>query len=296
MDDKPRLGFIGTGKVGGTLARLWYTAGVQIAAVYNRSPASAARLGAAVDAAVGDSDQAVVVAADLTFVTVPDDAVQAVAERIAKTDNLEGKGIVHTSGSLDASALERLAERGAMVGSLHPAFPFASEQVSRESLKGAVMAVEAEDARLRRWLIDLVHDLGCVEMNIGSGQKALYHAALVFTSNYTVTLFSIGQRILSSLGTDRTTADRALQRLLDGTVRNIEERGLPEALTGPLARGDVGTIRTHLRGLEQFDPALKDLYRHLALQTLFMVESRGQSIETLQNVLTQGEHDANHGA
>jgi predicted short-subunit dehydrogenase-like oxidoreductase (DUF2520 family) len=84
--------------------------------------------------------------------------------------------------------------------------------------------------------------------------------------------------------------------LLDGSVRNIEERGLPDALTGPLARGDVRTITTHLRVLEQFDPALNDLYRQLALQTLALVESRGQPIETLQNVLTQGGHDANHGA
>jgi predicted short-subunit dehydrogenase-like oxidoreductase (DUF2520 family) len=296
MADKPRLGFIGTGNVGSTLARLWYAAGVQIAAVYNRSPASAARLGAAVEAATVDSVQAVAAAADLIFVTVPDDAVQAVVERLAATDHLEGKGVVHTSGVLDASILRMLAERGAVVGSLHPAFPFAWETVSRASLMGAVMAVEAEDERLHGWLIDLVHNLGCVEMNIGPGQKALYHVALVFTSNYAVTLYSIGQRILRSLGTDRATADRVLGRLLDGSVRNIQERGLPDALTGPLARGDVGTIMTHLRVLEQFDPALNDLYRQLALHTLALVESRGQPIETLQNVLTQGGHDANHGA
>ncbi len=296
MDDRPRLGFIGTGKVGSTLARLWYARGVRIAAVHNWSPASAAQLGAAVDATVVDSSEAVAAAADLIFVTVPDDAVRVVAERLVKSQHLGRKGVVHTSGSLDASVLEQLAERGAVVGSLHPAFAFAGEAASRANLAGAVMAVEAEDVRLRGWLVDLVHDLGCVEMNIGPGQKALYHAALVFTSNYAVTLYSIGQRILSSLGTDRTTADRALGRLLDGTIRNIEEWGLPDALTGPLARGDVGTVMTHLRVLERFDPALNDLYRQLALHTLPLVESRGQSIETLQNVLTQGGHDANHGA
>jgi predicted short-subunit dehydrogenase-like oxidoreductase (DUF2520 family) len=296
MTDTPRLGFIGTGKVGSALARLWYAVGFQIGVVYNRSPARAAQLGTAVDAVVVDSCQAAAGGADLIFVTVPDDAVQTVAERLAEVDDLEGKGIVHTSGSLDASVLGKLVERGAMVGSLHPAFPFASDQVPPESLMGAVMAVEAEDERLRGWLVDLVYGLGCIELNIRPGRKALYHAALVFTSNYTVTLYSIGQRILSSLGTDRATAEQALRRLLNSTVENIEERGLPEALTGPLARADVGTIRAHLRDLEEFDPVLNDLYRQLALQTLPLVESRGQPIETLRNVLTQGGHDANHGA
>jgi predicted short-subunit dehydrogenase-like oxidoreductase (DUF2520 family) len=272
--DRPSLSFVGAGKVGATLARLGYAAGYIVRAVYSRSPESAAQLATLVGAEAVES-AAAVRAADLTLLTVPDDSLPDVVESLA-AGAWTGKAIIHTSGAQDASALAALAERGALVGSLHPAFPFADVETAMANLRGATFAVEVTDDRLRNWLSDFVAALGGRMLIVPPGGKVLYHTALVMASNYTVTLYAIAERLLLGLGAEQTAVDGALDVLLRGTVDNLRTQGIPAALTGPIKRGDVGTVMAHLQALRGVDTDLANLYAGLAKATLPLVEAKQQ--------------------
>lgn len=284
MNEQPSLGFVGAGKVGTALARLWFQAGYVVRAVCSRDAAKANILAAQVSAAAVASPDAVIEAADLTLLTVPDDVIEGVAAGVSLA-SLPGKAVIHTSGARDAAALAALAARGALTGSLHPAFPFADAESALARLAGTTFAVEAEAPRLQAWLVALAQAVQGRVMVLPPGQKAVYHSALVLASNYTVTLYALAERLLEGIGADRETADAALNRLVEGTVENLREKGIPGALTGPLTRADAGTVRQHLRALRQIDPSVAEIYAALARLSLPMVSARGVSTERLERVL-----------
>lgn len=286
----PTIGVIGAGRVGSALGPLLAAAGWQVTSVFSRTPTHAAALAIAVGAAVSEKPADVLAAADLTLLTVPDDAVRPLAEALADAA-VPGRAVAHTSGALGADALEALAARGMRTGSLHPAFPFAGGGVS--TLKGVSFAVEAADATLRAELLALVEALGGVPLLIPAGGKAQYHAALALASNYTVTLYALAERLLTDLGVAREAADEALNGLLAGTLANLQARGVPDALTGPLVRADHGTLRRHLRALRTADPALANLYRDLARLSLPLAAARGVALDAIERLLEEeGSADA----
>ncbi|MBK9750450.1 MAG: DUF2520 domain-containing protein [Chloroflexi bacterium] len=285
------VGIIGAGKVGGTLARLWFERGYRISAVYSRSPERAAALAERVGAQVVPAAADVVDYADLTVIAVPDDVIETVAAALAIAD-WTGKAAVHTAGSRDSAALAVLQSRGGLVGTLHPAFPFADVETAVQKLPGAAFALEADDPRLYGWLTDLVAALDGHPIRIPPGQKALYHAALVIASNYAVTLYAAAEALLLRLGAGREQADTALNALVAGTVENLRTKGIPDALTGPLTRADVTTIGSHLRALAD-DPALAEIYVALARQTYPLLEARGLSTDRIE-MLLRGYHASEH--
>jgi predicted short-subunit dehydrogenase-like oxidoreductase (DUF2520 family) len=275
---KPTLGFVGAGKVGHTLARLWSAQGYIVRAVHSRTLEHAQAIAAQVGAAVVQSTADVVQAADLTLLTVPDGAIHSVAAHAAKGLEAQGKqtskAVIHTSGVLSMDALSPLAELGFMTGSLHPAFPFADAETAIAKLPGATFGVEAGWETLNVWFNDLVAAVNGQVFNIPSGGKATYHSAFVFASNYVVTLYAIAEKLLLSLGAEREVADNALNGLLAGTATNLARQGIPDALTGPLVRCDAETIRLHLGALISADYELADLYTQLARLSLPMLEAR----------------------
>lgn len=272
---KPTLAFVGAGKVGTTLARLLYARGYTVETIYSRSFAHAEGLAQKVGAqAVETLDQT---RGDLLLLTVPDDAIRATAGALK---GFSGKAAVHTSGARDANEVESLAARGIQVGSLHPAYPFADVERSITELPGSTFAVEAQAEPLLGWLRELVSVLDGRVLVIPPGGKALYHAALVLLSNYTVTLYAVAEKLLKGLGAEQSAADEALNGLLAGTVENLRVQGIPDALTGPLVRMDLRTIEAHLKALEGLgavDGQIVDVYKQLTWLTYPLLLARGIS-------------------
>lgn len=292
MTPPPSIGIIGAGKVGTVLARLLVQAGVSVTAVASRTPEHADALARSVGARAVASPRDVVQYASLILLTVPDDAVSDVVAHLADVDG-QGRAFVHTSGALDASVLAPLASHGAMIGSLHPVYPFADVDAAVRGLPGATFAVEADDARLMDWLVGVVALLNGRVLVIPPGTKARYHAALVLASNYTVTLYAVAESLLAGLGAEPDTVRGALNPLVQATIENLVAHGIPAALTGPLVRADVGTIAAHLRALEAVDPRLADVYRELARLSYPMLVARGVLPDAVeQHLLRQEQHHA----
>jgi predicted short-subunit dehydrogenase-like oxidoreductase (DUF2520 family) len=221
---------------------------------------------------------------ELVLVAVPDDAIGVVAEQLTGQD-LTGRAFVHTSGAKSVDVFAELGRYGAMVGSLHPAYPFPAQPDGRH-LEGVVFATESNHPVLGEWLSGMIVSLGGREIKIPAGEKPKYHAALVFASNYVVTLYALAETMLMEIGASRSDADAALQALLSGTVTNIETLGIPAALTGPLVRGDAGTILAHLQAIES--PQIREIYRRLAHLSFPMLVQRGVDLTAIEASLQDG--------
>ncbi len=267
-----RIGFVGTGAVGSTLARALDQAGFGVIAVAGRTPDRSRVLAAELDGCTAlDEPQAVVDATDLVFLTVPDDAISEVCASLRWT---ERHAAVHCSGAHTVASLQAAAGAGAQVGACHPMQAFAGSGDVAEHLKGCMFGVEAEEP-LRGTLDHLVRGIGGWSMFLRSEDKVMYHLAGVIASNYLVALAASATELLQSKGSSRDDALTGLMPILRGTVSNLDSRGLPMALTGPISRGDIGTIQTHLETLREQHPDLLSLYLELAWRTVPVALERG---------------------
>lgn len=301
MVDRPTLAIIGAGRVGSTLAQTLHWRGYTVAAVYSRTEQSAQRLADALGSRVARSPTQAATSADLTFLTVPDDAIESVCEALAQDADLTGRAIVHTSGVSGLDVLEAAHKRSAWVGGLHPMLSIMDRDLSARMAfsvpwvahaPDVTFGVEAADEPLRSWLDAIVQALNGVALWLHPGQdRARYHAAGVIAGNYVVTLFAEALGLLESLdiNADESIIRPILVQLVQATLNNIKARGPAQALTGPIARGDVTTIRKHLAALDQSDPELAELYRLLGRRTLRLApnltEQQAKAIlETLEAI------------
>jgi predicted short-subunit dehydrogenase-like oxidoreductase (DUF2520 family) len=285
-----KTGFIGAGKTGTALAVKLSQKGCPVVAVSSRTLSSAQRLAALVpDCRVCNTAQGVAEAAEVVFITTPDDVITQVCSEVQWRG---GHSVVHCSGAHSLDILESAEKRGAAVGSFHPLQTFADVDQAIRNLPGSTFALEAEEPLLatQKELTRLLNGNWVV---LKPGDKVLYHAAAVFACNYLVTLVSLALDLWRNFGVSSKEATRALLPLLEGTVKNIGNIGLPDCLTGPVARGDSGTIERHLRGLETSSPTLITVYRELGLQTIPIALAKGkvsnQKAEEMRTLLSLRE-------
>jgi predicted short-subunit dehydrogenase-like oxidoreductase (DUF2520 family) len=267
------IGFIGAGTVGTALAVRLSGSGYRVVAAASRSKSSADRLAATVPGCTShDTKQAVADAADLVFITTPDDAIAQVAAELVWHP---GQSVVHCSGADSLGSLEPARQAGAQTGGFHPLQTFASVTHAVENLPGSTFGIEAE-GELFDLLEQMASALECSSVKLRAKDKVLYHAAAVLACNYLVTLAKMATDLWEGFDVSTPEATRALMPLLRGTLNNIENVGLPDCLTGPVARGDLGTIRKHLAALELSAPALLPAYREIGLQTVPIALAKGK--------------------
>jgi len=280
-----KIGFIGAGTTGTALAVRLSQKGYPVLAVSSRSLVSAQRLAESVtDCKAYESAQEVADISDLVFITTPDDTIARIAQ---ETQWHAGQSVVHCSGAYSVDILEPARQLGANVGSFHPLQTFAGVQQAIENLPGSAFALEAEEPLLSM-LKELASILDGNWAELKPGDKALYHAAAVFVSNYLVTLVRLALDLWQDFGVPPEEATQALLPLLKGTVNNIENIGLPNCLTGPVARGDLGTISKHLDVLNNRNSRVLSTYKELGLQAIPIAlakgnidEKRAEELETL---------------
>jgi predicted short-subunit dehydrogenase-like oxidoreductase (DUF2520 family) len=266
-----KIGFIGTGTVGTALAVLLSQKGHEFIGASTRRPAD--KPGRIVsNLHLLDSNQEVADKADLTFITTPDDAIATVASQIKWR---KGKSVVHCSGADSVDILEPARKAGAMVGGFHPLQTFAGVKQAIENLPGSTFALEAEEPLLTT-LKDMATALGGRWIRLKPGDKVAYHTAAVFASNYLVTLVKMSTDLWQTFDIPSDQAIRALLPLVRGTLNNIENIGIPQCLTGPIARGDTGTVNKHLKMLKDKAPSLLSPYKELGRQTVPIARSKGR--------------------
>jgi predicted short-subunit dehydrogenase-like oxidoreductase (DUF2520 family) len=271
---KPKIGFIGVGRVGSALAISLGAAGYPVIAVASRSLASAEALARRVPGCQAyDTPQDVVDACDLVFLTTPDDAIRDVSESLCWR---RGVSAVHTSGSASREILAAASRQGAETGSLHPLFPFADVDLAVANLPGTVFAVEAE-GELRERLLAIVADLRGRSIELSAEDKALYHASAAYAASYVVTLLKLATDIWRRFGWERGDALQALLPTLRGTVSNLESVGIPGALTGPISRGDASTVERNLAAVREKAPDQAAIYEALAVEAIPISVEKGLS-------------------
>jgi predicted short-subunit dehydrogenase-like oxidoreductase (DUF2520 family) len=283
-----KVGFIGAGTVGTALAARLAGKGYPVVAVSSRSRTSAQKLAQKIKGCqVFDNSQAVADSAELIFITTPDDAIASVA---AEVNWHPGQSVVHCSGADSTDILQPAKQAGARVGAFHPLQTFASPQQAMENIPGSTFALEAEEPLLGI-LKDMAAALDGQWVELKASDKVLYHAAAVFACNYMVTLVKLATDLWQNFGVPQEKAIKALVPLLRGTLHNIETIGIPNCLTGPIARGDTGTINKHLDALKANAPQLLSTYRELGRQTIPIALAKGKidqiKAQELQAILGQ---------
>ena len=201
---------------------------------------------------------------DGVFLAVPDSAIAALAAGLPWRD---GQAVVHASRALGLEALIGATARGAVAGCFHPLQTFPASAVIEQApawFRGILCGVEAGNAELGNLLEAIAHDLGARPVRLEGVDRGLYHAAAVLASNDLIALAAAATRTWVRAGLPAALARDGLAPLLRAAAENVGSLPLEQALTGPVARGDVATVEQHLRALEA-EPDLRELYRRLAL-------------------------------
>ncbi|MEE8337412.1 MAG: DUF2520 domain-containing protein [Dehalococcoidia bacterium] len=265
------IAIIGAGRLGCSLAialdSASHRAGYALRAVASRDPASAEALAARIDGARAASPAEAAAASDLIFLTVPDGEIGPLAASLPWRG---GQSAVHCSGALTLDVLAPAADAGALTGCLHPlqSFPSRSLDTSDDAsrFRDIACGIEAPPP-LDAVLEGIATDLGASVLRLEGVDRARYHAAAVFASNYAVALAAAARRAWELAGLPGDRARAALAPLMLGAAQNIAGDELAAALTGPVARGDAATVERHLAALDG-DPALAALYRRLGAELL----------------------------
>jgi predicted short-subunit dehydrogenase-like oxidoreductase (DUF2520 family) len=284
---RPSLGIIGAGRLGSCLALALERAGYPIAAISSATPQDAAALCAHLTRAVTLDAAELTRHCELVILTVPDGAIAPLAATLPWR---AGQAAIHCSGALPLDALDGAADAGALRGCLHPLQTFPEPGGSPDRFVGITCGIEA-DAPLDARLEAICHALGASSLRLHGVDRASYHAAAVFASNYVVALHAAAARAFAHAGLPADRARSALGPLTLGAATQIAGLPLAQALTGPIARGDVSTVNAHLQSLQR-DPALHDLYRSLARTLLELpIALSPQQLAQLQTLLAAARRD-----
>lgn len=206
------------------------------------------------------------------LIAVPDDHIAEVVKWLELEQDIGWTKIVvlHTSGALSSDVFNELRHRGARCGSIHPLQSFPRSlplKKRRELMKNIAWGIEG-DAGAVREARTMARFLGGRALILKAEEKALYHAACVFASNYAVTLIAMAGEIAKASGIAGREFRKAIRPLIESSMRNALERSPLEALTGPIERGDENTIRKHLKALRRALPRLVEAYSSLGSQSV----------------------------
>ena len=277
---------VGTGRVGAVLGAALAEAGHHVVAGYGVSLTSRTRAGALLPGVPLVSVDEVFARSGLVLLTVPDDVLPGLVDGLANTAAVRaGQLIAHTSGRYGISVLDPVTRAGALPLALHPAMTFTGTSVDLQRLAGATFGVTAPEPL---WPVAeaLVVEMGSDPVRIAEEHRPLYHAALAHGANHLVTLVNDAMDLLRVA--DVAEPDKVLGPLLSAALDN-SMRQQDDALTGPVARGDAGTVASHIRYIDQTLPEATGAYvalaRRSAARALAAGRLKASDAEALLDVL-----------
>jgi predicted short-subunit dehydrogenase-like oxidoreductase (DUF2520 family) len=286
--EPPLIGIVGGGAVGTALGVALTRAGWPIHAVASRDPQRRERFKAAVEGARAFAEaQALIEEVELVILAVPDDAIAPLASSVRL---YSGQAMVHTSGALGVEVLAPAMAAGTQVGTFHPLVAFADTERAVAAFHGATIAIEGDD-QLAGLLAEMAGALGATAVRLAPGSKAAYHAAAVLAAGGFVALLDAIAELGRVAGLDEAGSLAIYGPLIEGTLGNARALGIRAALTGPVTRGDVGTLAAHLAALADHAPGVLPLYVAAAQREVDLAEGRGvlapETLERLRDILSE---------
>ena len=281
-----KFNIIGSGRLGINLAlSLIANENNQLIAICNSSLSSATAAVNLLNAGQAVARLADLPAVKLTLITTPDDQIQAVANELANSGFiLPGHVVAHCSGVQRSAILKPLQDKGCLIASIHPLKAFRANHTQHDAFHGIDCVVEGDDLAVQL-LSRSFTEMGAHVMPIVAAQKSTYHAAAVMATNYLVTLANCSIDLLLTAGIDELDAHQMIHRMMQSSLTNLQQTNHPaQALTGPLARGDVKTINQHLQAIKP--PHIEALYRAAGLATLPLIQVDKAVLLMLEEELT----------
>lgn len=258
-----KFGFIGAGKVGFSLGKYLKENSIDVSGYYSKTQHSADEAAVFTNTRQYKNLEDIINDSDAIFITTPDGQIKSVWNEIKKLP-IKEKVICHCSGSISSEIFSNINNHGAYGYSIHPMFAISDKYNSYKDLSQAFITIEGHEKHreyFKQLFSYLGNDVGVINME----NKALYHAASVTVSNLVLGLINNGVSYLKECGFSDEMAIRALYPLIEFNLKNIKEKGTINSLTGPVERGDLGTIINHFSVLREED---KELYRLLSKNIL----------------------------
>jgi predicted short-subunit dehydrogenase-like oxidoreductase (DUF2520 family) len=278
-----RVNVIGAGRLGKVMAYLFSRYhGMEIVGICNQSLVSSEL--AAIEIGQGKAYEriAMLEPADVYLIAVPDDKISQIALELKEKKPAQNVVVMHFSAHLSTQALSVLDCR---LASVHPLLSFSDFQSSIANFTGAYCAIEANEEDLSQDLMRLFTHLGAKPFIIQAQAKVLYHTAAVIAANYTLALAHGARTCLIEAGIEEESAIEMILPLMQSVLNNLKtEKDCKAVLTGPIARGDIGTIQGHLHALSKY-PKIKQLYQVLGNISLEMVQHSKACMQALKKLL-----------
>lgn len=266
---KLSIGFIGAGKVGVSLGKYFSINALNVKGYYSRNVNSAREAAEFTESNFYVEIGKLVESCNAIFITTSDDIIEKIWNQIRKYD-LKGKIICHSSGSLSSSIFSCINTSGAFGYSIHPMCAFSDKFTTYKILKKIYFSIEG-DFKYLETLVSIFDHIGNKVIVLDKNKKTLYHLANVTVSNLVLSLLDIGCQYLKNCGIDKKDCIGALMPLIENSIQNIKNKGFTDALTGPVERGDVGTLRRHLNVIPRED---LELYRRLSMNLAQLSEKK----------------------
>lgn len=279
-----KIGLIGAGKVGFSMGKYFTGHGVCVTGYYSRNPKSSKEAAAFTNTKYYEKLEDIIKESDTLFLTVPDGSIRKVYSEIIQSD-IEGKALVHCSGALSSAVFSGIGSKGAYGYSIHPICAVSDKRNGSQDLSKAYFTIEGDETYLPAFL-DLFRSLGNPIEVIAPEQKVRYHAAAVFASNLVEGLYETASRMLQGCGLSEEFSKWALLPLFLGNAEKIAEKGVTDALTGPVERGDWETVEKHLQVLDEEE---REIYRLLSKRLTEIAERKNpdRNYETIRAELSE---------
>lgn len=267
------IGIIGAGKVGVSVGRYLKDNNIQIAGFYDVDCDNAAFAAQFTNTDCFSDLEKLVKLSDTLFITTPDNVIGSVWDCIIKNNmSVQNKIVCHFSGALSSDVFTDSQSTGASVCSIHPLLAFSDKLTSYRIPANTFFALEGEETAVSA-MKSLFETLGNTVCRIDKSKKSLYHTAASVLSNELVALLDMGYSLLEQCGFSRDEAVKATQNLVLGNVKSVLENGCVNALTGPVERNDLQTVKKHVDSLQGED---RQIYILLAKRLVNLAKARNK--------------------